>query len=113
MARDEHVESRMRDALGGMVGISEKPMMGGLRFLLYGNMIGGADCTKDGERRFMFRIGKENQDQGMNMTGAVPMFKGNRKMSGFFWVVEENCDEKTLRNWIDLSLSFAAGLPAK
>jgi TfoX/Sxy family transcriptional regulator of competence genes len=57
MAHDEDLAARFRDGLAGMAGVSEKRMMGGVCFFLHGNMIGGADRTKSGERRFMFRVG--------------------------------------------------------
>ena len=60
MAVDDRLNDRFRSALGRTEGISEKKMMGGMCFLLNGNMIGGADRTKDGTGRFMFRIGKDN-----------------------------------------------------
>lgn len=78
MAEDEQVALRLRNALGPIDGLSEKQMMGGICFLLNGNMIGGADRTKDGIARFMFRIGKENHRQGEAMSLAEPMEIGGR-----------------------------------
>ena len=83
MAYDEELAERFRDALGGRVGISEKRMMGGVCFLLNGNMIGGCDRTKSGERRFMFRVGKDNDEAAAELTGASPMIQGGRRMRGF------------------------------
>ncbi len=64
---DEHVAQRFRDTLAGGEGVSEKRMMGGLCFLVNGNMVGGADQTKSGQRRFMFRIGKESDEAAAAM----------------------------------------------
>ena len=55
MAHDSVTADRFREALGAMNGLAEKRMMGGLCFMLNGNMIGGADRTRDGVGRFMFR----------------------------------------------------------
>ena len=60
MAYDEILAMRVRDALGGGKHVTEKRMMGGVCFLLKGNMVCGVDRTKAGEGRFMFRIGKDN-----------------------------------------------------
>lgn len=43
----------MRAALAGVSGVVEKRMMGGVCFLVNGNMLGGAD-----KGRYMFRVGK-------------------------------------------------------
>jgi len=113
MAYDEATAVRFRDALGTMENITEKRMMGGICYMLSGNMIGGADRPKDGVPRFMFRIGKENQDKGNAMPLAQPMEMGGRKMGGFFFVDADDCDDALLRRWIDLALEFVEGLPAK
>ncbi len=113
MAYDELTADRFRKALGDMGNITEKRMMGGVCFMLNGNMIGGADRSKEGSRRFMFRIGKDNQADGVAMPGAVKMEQGGRMMRGFFFVKEESCDDALLQRWIDLTTGFAKELPAK
>ncbi|MEP2990167.1 MAG: TfoX/Sxy family protein [Parasphingorhabdus sp.] len=113
MAYDEVTTIRFRNALGIMEGLSEKRMMGGICFLLHGNMIGGADQSKDGAGRFMFRIGKDNQDKGNAMPLAQPMEMGGRLMSGLFFVDAGDCDDELLRRWIALALSFGKDLPHK
>jgi len=114
MAYDEETAMRFRDAIGGMEGITEKRMMGGVCFMLNGNMIGGADLEKkSGIKRFMFRVGKDNHDAGLELPGAIPMEQGGRKMSGFFFVEEEGCNDDHLRAWLSLAIGHAAELPAK
>ena len=88
-------------------------MMGGVCFLLDGNMIGGADRSKEGERRFMFRVGKENAVAATARPDAQPMEMGGKRMSGFFFVDAETCDADRLKDWIALSLSFVGTLPPK
>ena len=70
--------------------------MGGVCFLLNGNMIGGADRAKTGERRFMFRVGKEREAEAAGRPGAeVVNFSGRRMGSimtcgeGAFWASME------------------------
>ena len=113
MAYDEDLAERMRQALEGLGGITEKRMMGGICFMLNGNMIGGADRTKEGQRRFMFRVGKDNHAEALGRPGAMPMEMGGRRMSGFVFVDAEDCDDGDLRDWIALARSFVAELPAK
>jgi len=113
MAYDEVLAERFRQAVDGIAGISEKRMMGGVCFFLNGNMIGGADRAKTGERRFMFRVGKPNEAEGATLPGADPLVQGGRRLSGMFFVDEENCDDGVLKQWLSLALSHAAALPPK
>ena len=113
MAYDETLTARFRSALGGRSGIAEKRMMGGVCFLLNGNMIGGADRAKDGEGRFMFRVGKPNMETADALPGGKPMVQGGRTLSGLYFVSEEGCDEATFAAWLSLALSFAETLPPK
>ncbi len=113
MAYDDALAQRFRDALGGLPGLAEKRMMGGVCFLVNGNMIGGADRTRDGQRRLMFRVGKDNEAEAAGMPGAEPMIMGERRMSGFFFVEDDNCDDSALRQWVSLAVSHAMSLPPK
>ncbi|WP_163272799.1 TfoX/Sxy family protein [Chelativorans alearense] len=113
MAYDEQLAARMRGALEGLQGLSEKRMMGGICFMLDGNMIGGADHTKAGEGRFMFRVGKDNQATALARPGAQPMEMGGKRMSGFIFVDAEACDDYALKAWVSLALGFVGTLPAK
>ncbi len=112
MAYDEELAQRFRDLLEGLPGISEKKMMGGICFMVDGNMIGGADRTKDGQGRFMFRVGKENQEEAKARFGGEIMEMGGRKMSGFFFV-DEGCGQERLVEWVNFAHAFASSLPAK
>ena len=85
MAYDEALAERFRAALARRKNITEKRMMGGVCFLVNGNMIGGADRNKSGAGRFMFRVGKDNAEAAEALPGAEQMVQGGRKMSGFFF----------------------------
>ncbi len=113
MAYDEELTDRFRNTLGGHVDISEKRMMGGVCFLLGGNMIGGADRTKDGAGRFMFRVGKGNETEALSRDGATIMEQGGRRMGGLVFVNEDACDDDALKEWISMALSFVSTLPPK
>lgn len=102
----------MRAAIGGDAGISEKRMMGGVCFFLHGNMIGGADRSKQGERRLMFRVGKGN-DAAASLPEGIPMILGDRPMAGFYFVNAERCDDALLADWLKVALIHAGSLPPK
>jgi TfoX/Sxy family transcriptional regulator of competence genes len=113
MAYDEDLTDRFAASLDGMAGVSQKRMMGGVCFLLDGNMIGGADRTKTGEGRFMFRVGKDNEAAALTRPGAVIMEQGGRRMGGLIFVAEDECGGAALKEWVSLALSFVTTLPPK
>ncbi|MGI9434902.1 MAG: TfoX/Sxy family protein [Geminicoccaceae bacterium] len=113
MAYDEDLANRFRNALDDLPGVVEKRMMGGLCFMVNGNMLGGADRAKDGMGRFMFRVGKDNADEAEARPGAMPIKMGGRRMRGFFFVDAATCDEEMLRDWIAVALGFVSSLPPK
>ena len=113
MAYDEKLAARYRNGLTGRKGISEKRMMGGVCFFQHGNMIGGADRTKDGAGRFMFRVGKDNEEEALSRPGASIMEQGGRRMGGLVFVDEASCDAKALKGWLVLALGFVGKLPPK
>lgn len=113
MVYDEALAARYRDALEGMVGISEKRMMGGVCFFVNGNMIGGADRMKSGGGRFMFRVGKDNQTEALTRPGASIVELGGKRMGGLIFVDEDFCDDVALTSWIAMAFSFVGDMPAK
>ncbi len=113
MAFDEELAERFRKSLEGMAGISEKRMMGGICFFLDGNMIGGADRNRKGERRFLFRVGKENAGEALSRPGAEPARIGDRVMGGFVFVDESDCEGDAMKDWVSLALGFVSTLPPK
>ena len=113
MPADETLNSRIRDALAAHAGISEKRMMGGMCFFLNGNMLCGARRHKDGLGRFMFRVGKAQEDAALSDPAARAVIHGTRKLGGFVRVDESDCDDTALQHWLQLCLAHAADLPAK
>ncbi len=113
MAYDEELSGRLRAALEGLAGISEKRMMGGHCFFVDGNMLAGADRSKNGEGRFMFRVGKDQEAEAVARPGASVMEFGGRRMGGLIFVAEEACQDESLQAWVALALRFVGSLPPK
>lgn len=107
------MNDRYRAALKTYDTITEKKMMGGMCFFHQGNMIGGASIKKTGEKQFMFRVGKQNEAEGLNKVGAIPVVLGERRMGGMIFVDEKACDEKTMESWVKFTFEFIGTLPAK
>jgi len=114
MGYDEALAQRFRTALKEYGKITEKRMMGGVCFFHQGNMLGGADLSSDGTRRFMFRVGKGNEAEALSRPGAeiVVLGKG-RRMGGMVFVDGSECDAAGLVDWISLVMTFVGKLPAK
>lgn len=104
---NEALAGRLRTALAGKKGVSEKRMFGGVCFLLHGNMLRGT-----GKSDFMFRVGKSQDGEALTRPGARPMDITGRKMPGFIWV-DPACDTRALKRWIAFSERYVGALPAK
>jgi len=104
----QELAGRVRAALAGRKGITEKRMFGGICFLLKDNMLCGT-----GTGRFMFRVGKEAHAAAAKRRGAEPMELDGRTMQGFLWVNPAACDARGLRAWLALALDYVGALPPK
>ena len=113
MAYDEEVAQRFRDGLISLPDVSEVKMMGGICFLMSGNMVGGTHINKSNDPVFMFRVGKDNMDEALSRQGAKTMINGSRPMSGFVEVEASDCDDRDLASWVTLAVSFVGSLPPK
>jgi arylamine N-acetyltransferase len=112
MAYDEMLAMRLRNAIGAQSKLTEKRMMGGVCFMLNGNMVGGADRTKVGTQRLMFRVGRDNA-AAAKLPGGKMVRMGERTMQGFYFVDAEACDDTLLARWVALALEHARSLPPK
>ncbi len=111
MAYDKFLTQRFRDGLGNISGVTEKKMMGGVCFMINGNMIGGCDRQIDGSARYMFRVGKSNQAEALTRPGATQTINGTKRIGGFIYVGGESCNDDQLKSWIALAMSFVGSLP--
>ena len=108
MAYDEALAARVRETLGEGRPVIEKPMFGGICFLLNGNML----CAVS-KGRCMFRVGKENQAEALARPGAETVEMGGVRRGGFVWVAASACEGESLGEWLALAEAFVGGLPAK
>ncbi|AFL53084.1 hypothetical protein ABIE78_001021 [Sinorhizobium fredii] len=107
--RDLGLEELIRQELGERPGLSEKPMFGGLAFLVNGNLVSGA--REDG---MLVRLGKGNDGWALALPGIAPMVMGERRMHG--WVragAEAYGDDALRRRLLDAALGYVLSLPPK
>lgn len=113
MSVDEEAAAILRRALGAGLSVIEKPMFGGLCFLLDGNMLCGVMGRKMGGGA-MFRVGKEREHQALAVEG-VRRFQGTGRPMGGFVVVDGEWlqDDALVDRLLGLALVNAASLPPK
>jgi hypothetical protein len=105
---NESLAARLREALAGTRGVTEKKMFGGVCFLLRGNMLCGT-----GQEKFMFRVGKAQDAAALARPGAKPMDITGRVMQGFIWVDPARCDARAIGRWLAMAKAYVGTLPAK
>ena len=109
MSRDAGLEELIRQELGERPGLSEKPMFGGLAFLLDGNLLCGA--RNDG---MLVRLGKGNDGWALALAGIEPMVMGDRRMNGWVRAGAKAYGNDALRNrLLDTALAYVLSLPPK
>lgn len=109
MARDEGLENLLREDLGALRGLTEKPMFGGLAWLLHGNLLCGAS-----DRGMLARLGKRRDAWALAMPDIRPMLSGGRQMQGWVWAGPDAFGDDALRRrLLDAALIFVRSLPAK
>ncbi|MEO0859408.1 MAG: RNA methyltransferase [Pseudomonadota bacterium] len=113
MAVDDDLNARFLAASEGLGPFEARKMMGGLCYMLNGHLLCKAERTKTGDRRYMFRVGKENEAAALGRPGAAPAMHGMRKLGGLDFVDEATCDRHALRGWITMAQGFVATLDPK
>jgi TfoX/Sxy family transcriptional regulator of competence genes len=102
MAYDEKLADRIRERLADVPRVEEKPMMGGLTFMVNGKMCVG--IIKD---ELMCRIDRELHEASVEKTGCRTMDFTNRPMLGYVLIDESGMkSKKDFDYWINLSLDF-------
>ena len=107
-AEKEKLSERLRAALKGRRGVTERKMFGGICFLLRDHMLCGT-----GSGNFLFRVGKEAHAAALRRRGAKAMVHNGRRMEGFLWVDPAACDARSVKAWIRLATAYVGKLPAK
>jgi TfoX/Sxy family transcriptional regulator of competence genes len=109
VAYNEKLADRVRAMVGNGPEVSERKMFGGLAFMLNGNMFCG--ITRDD---LMVRVGPERFEEALASPGARPMDFTGRPMKGMVFVGQEgHGTESQLRGWVEQTMEYARGLPAK
>ncbi len=110
MAYDEELADRMRDALQGVGGLSEKRMFGGLAFLVNGHLA----IAASNEGGALVRVDPAEADHLVDTTAATVAIMRGRPMTGWLRVpADALAVEDALDAWTARSSAYAASLPPK
>lgn len=109
MPRDAGLEELVHSTLGKTPGLTEKPMFGGLGFLLYGNLLIGARSGS-----LMLRIGPDNESWALEIPGVTPVVMRGRRMKGYVRASPEAyAVDGTRQRLLDAAVTFTRTLPRK
>ena len=109
MAYDEALAARIRTALKGRPEVTERKRVGGIAFMVAGNMAVGV-IGED----LMARVGPDAHDDALAEPHVRPMDFAGRPMKGMVYVGPDGvATDDDLRGWVDRSAEFAARLPPK
>ena len=109
LSYDPAAAERVRRVLAGRSDVVEKKMVGGLSFLVNGNM-----CCGITGMALMVRVGAESREQALREPHVRPMLLAGRALSGFICIEPEGyAADDALASWVQRGLDFVSALPAK
>jgi TfoX/Sxy family transcriptional regulator of competence genes len=109
MAFDEGLAERVREALQGRPGITERRMFGGLAFLVDGKMFVG---ISGGE--LMARVGAERYQDALALPHVRKMDFTGKPMNGYVYIEPQGlAEDVALKAWVQWCVNHVASLPAK
>jgi hypothetical protein len=109
MPHSESLAARIRHALAGRRGFSEKKMFGGLGFLLHGNM-----CVGIWHSSLIVRLGDDQARSARQEPHVADFDITGRPMKGWLMVEPDGLDtDHQLATWINRCLEFVKALPPK
>jgi TfoX N-terminal domain len=108
MAYDEGLAERVREALAGEDGLTERKMFGGLAFMLHGNMACG--IVKD---ELMLRLGPEGADAALDRPHVRQMDFTGKPMTGMVFVEPAGLDSEALAGFVGQAVAYARTFPPK
>ena len=109
MAYDEALAQRVRRALQGTTGVTERKMFGGIAFMVHGNM-----CCGIQDRELVVRTGPHAYHDALTRPHARECNFTGKPMKGLVMVAHEGISRSdSLKRWVRLGSTYAGSLPAK
>ncbi len=109
MPYDQAVAQSVRQAMTGRGMVEEKPMMGGLVFMLDGNMCCGVSGSS-----LMVRVGAGSYQSALANAHVRPLVFGGRRPRGFVLIDAAGYQSQdVLAQWLQCAITFVSELPPK
>ena len=109
MAFDEGLAQRVREALAGGPGITERRMFGGLAFLVDGKMFVGISGSK-----LMARVGVGRYQDALAVPHVRQMDFTGKPMKGYVYVDPAGLEaDDALAAWVNWCSGYVERLPVK
>ncbi|MDG4666857.1 TfoX/Sxy family protein [Mycobacterium sp. 236(2023)] len=110
MAYDLDLADRVRELIASQRNVDEKPMFGGLAFLINGNM---SVCVSS-KGGLMVRVPPDDTADLLTRAHVEPMIMSGRETRGWIRVgVEGLKTKRQLSPWVTRGVDYAKSLPAK
>jgi hypothetical protein len=110
MAYDEELAHRIRAAVQGEAGVTEKAMFGGLAFLVGGNMA----VSASGQGGLLLRVDPARTETYVAEPHVARFEMRGREMDGWLRVAPDAViSDRALQRGVDLGVAYARSLPAK
>jgi hypothetical protein len=106
VAYDLALADRIRRAVAGRAGVTEKAMFGGLAFLLDGKTFCGIV-----KHDLMVRVGPVRHEESLRLAHVRPMDFTGRPLKGYVYVGPEGCrTQRRVQAWVDKGAAFVGTL---
>lgn len=107
---DEDLADRIRATLGGVAGLTEKPMFGGLAFLVNGNMA----VSASGQGGMLLRCDPAQTAELLDEPAVRRFEMRGREMNGWLHVDPSAvASDADLERWVRVGVAYASSLPGK
>ena len=97
------------EGLAANKGVVEKPMFGGICFMLNGNMAVAARRNAS----LLARVGGKEAERALTEPGVERMVMRGRPMKDYIVVAADRLGDAALQKWVGLAIAFAGALPTK
>ena len=108
MAYDEKLAARVRALLSDRGDVAERPMFGGLTFMVDGHM-----CCGVNRDELIVRRDPAEEDAALGREHARAMDLTGRRMRGFVTIRPEGLKGAALKRWVGQAVARAEALPPK
>lgn len=110
MAYDADAATRLRKLLANRPHVVERPLMGGICFMVNGHMC----CTASGQGGLLIRVGADAHERMVAKPHAAAAEMRGRIMTGYVRVAPAGYrTDADLKAWLERALDFVATLPAR